>query len=314
MRTRVATVLHEMMVRAPSLYLLTADTGFHVFDDFPRLFPGRYFNAGLAESAMTGMAAGLALCGKRVVTYGIAPFVTLRCYEHIRVDLCYQRLAVTIIGVGAGLTYGAAGPTHHTLEDVAALAALPHMTVVCPGDPAEAEQALRAALALDGPCYLRLGKSGERVIHADGAPGFAIGAGIELHRGGQVTLIATGALLDNAEQAWRLLRARGVDAGLVSMHTVKPLDEALLLTLARRTQLLAVLEEHSTRGGLAAAVAQVLAAEGCPVPLHTSAIPDVYADRAGSQAWLRRQYGLAPEQIADALQRRLASGAAEPCA
>lgn len=305
MRARLVKVLQEEMARDRSIVLLTADTGFHVFDEFPRLFAGRYFNAGLAEAGMVGLAAGLALSGRRVVTYGIAPFVTLRCYEQIRVDVCYQRLPVTIIGVGAGLTYGPAGPTHHTVEDVAALAALPNMTVVCPGDPEEAEEAVRAALRLNAPCYVRFGKSGERIIHTDGVAGFTIGSGIELHAGGDVTLVATGAVLDNAEQAWRVLRKRGIEAGLVSMHTVKPLDVGLVQRLTDRTRLLVVVEEHNGWGGLGAAVAQVVAAMGCGVRVHVCAIPDVYAERGGSQAWLRRQYGLAPEQIAAAVERTL---------
>ena len=247
---------------------------------------------------MVGMAAGLAMAGKRVFTYGIAPFVTLRCFEQIRVDLCYANLPVTIVGVGAGLTYGAAGVTHHTIEDVAVLSALPNMTVVCPGDPVEAGAATRETMSLPGPCYLRLGKSGEPVVHETEPAGFRIGRGIRLREGRGVALIATGCMLPTAVEAADILAEGGLEPEVISMHTVKPLDEALVLDVASRCQVVATIEEHVARGGLGSAVGDAILAAGAGTRLLRFALPDAYAHEAGSQAYLRAKHGLTARDVA----------------
>ncbi len=307
MRRALVETLTELMARDGSIHVLTADTGFHVFDEFQKCFPDRYLNVGIAEAGMVGLAAGLAHAGRRVVIYGIVPFVTMRCLEQIRVDLCYPSeagLPVTIVGVGGGLTYGPAGATHHAIEDIAVMRALPNMTVVCPGDPAEVRAAVRASLRLPGPCYLRLGKTGEPAVHAGEVEGFAIGRGIRLREGKDVALIATGNMLPVAAEACELLARRGVRAALVSMHTVKPIDRALVAELAGRCRLIATVEEHSIVGGLGEAVAGVLADDcpGAPARLRRFALPDAYAHEAGSQAYFRRLWGLTAPQIADAIQ------------
>jgi transketolase len=309
MRRALAETLTELVTEGRPVHVLTADTGFHVFDDFQKRFPDRYLNVGVAESAMVALAAGLARAGRRVFTYGIVPFVTMRCFEQIRLDLCYPLeagLPVTIVGVGGGLTYGPAGTTHHAIEDIAVMRALPNMTVVCPGDGAEVRAAVRASLDLAGPCYLRLGKTGEPAVHAGEIEGFAIGRGVRLQTGGDVALIATGNMLPVAAEACDLLAGRGVEATLVSMHTVKPIDRALVAELAGGCRMIATVEEHSIVGGLGEAVAGVLA--DSPVPagraaarLRRFALPDAYAHEAGSQAYFRRRHGLTAEQIADAI-------------
>ena len=150
----------------PRVMLLTSDLGFKIFDEFASEFPGRFLNVGVAESNMIGVAAGLALGGMRPFAYSIAPFATLRCLEHVRNDVCYHNVAVTIVGLGGGYSYGHNGPTHHSLEDIAVMRVLPNMTVVCPGDPVEVEQAVVAAAMNGSPVYLRIGRSGDPAVHS----------------------------------------------------------------------------------------------------------------------------------------------------
>jgi transketolase len=298
MRETLVRTLSALVEAGHDVFVLSADTGFRVFDDFRGKFPDRFLNVGICEAAMIGMAAGLAREGKQVFCYGIAPFVTFRCLEQIRVDLCYPSLPVKIVGVGAGLTYGPAGMTHHAIEDIAVMSALPGMIVVCPGDPVEMRSAIEASVALGGPCYLRAGKSGEPVLHERGLDGFALGKGIRLRAGRDVALIATGNMLATAVQAGELLAARGLAPEVISLHTVKPIDRGLIVETAARCGVLATIEEHSLIGGLGSRVADVIAEEGLPVRLRKFALPDAYAREAGSQEYFRRRYGLTAEQIA----------------
>lgn len=303
MRQAFLETLTELLQGDDSVMLLTSDTGFHVFDQFQRQFPNNYLNVGISEAAMIGVAAGLAMSGRKVFVYAIAPFVTLRCLEQIRIDLCYQRLPVTIVGVGAGLTYGPAGPTHHTIEDIAVMNALPHMTVLCPGDPLETAAAVRACPTLAGPCYLRLGKSGEPVVHQPPLA-FTVGRGITVRPGRDLAILATGNMLADSVEVCRLLERQGISAELISLPTVKPLDRGLISGLAHRFPTVVTIEEHSLIGGLGAVVATCLADEGLPLRLLRFGIPDCFADCAGSQEFLRGRYGLQPEQIAQAIVER----------
>jgi len=303
MRKALVETLSELFGADRSLYLLTADTGFHVFDEFQKQFADRYLNVGIAESGMITLAAGLAVEGKQVFVYGIAPFVTMRCFEQIRNDLCYPSLPVKIVGVGGGLTYGPAGMSHHSIEDIAIMTALPGMTVVCPGDPVEAREAVRASTKLAGPCYLRIGKTGEKVVHAGGLKGFEIGRGVTMRKGKDVAVIATGNMLETAVEVCDLLAQEGTRAGLISMHTVKPIDRKLIASAASRCGRIATIEEHSIVGGLGAAVAGVLAEEEPAARLMRFALPDAYEHRAGSQAYLRELHGLTAPQIAEAILR-----------
>jgi transketolase len=301
MRAAFMRALEGIAARDESLFVLAADTGFHVFDDFQRRYPDRYLNPGICEAATMGLAAGLALEGRRVFVYGIANFVALRPYEHIRNDLCLHRLPVTIVGVGQGLTYAAEGATHHSIDDISALAAMPGMTVCCPGDPYETEEITKASVDLDGPLYLRIGKSGEPTVHGGSPPPIQIGRGAVLHRGEKIAIAATGNMLPTAVAARELLAVKGVDATLVSMHTVKPFDADLVAELARDHEIVATVEEHVAHGGLGAATARVIAEQGGPARLRLFSTPDAFVERAASHEAMRRHAGLEPEHIATAL-------------
>jgi transketolase len=241
----------------------------------------------------------MALCGLRPVAYTITPFVTTRCLEQIRVDVCYHHVPVIIVGTGSGLSYASLGATHHSCEDIAFLRSLPHMTVVCPGDPVEVRLALRAALAHEEPVYIRLGKKGEPVVHKEPPP-FVIGKGIVVRPGTEVFLLSTGNMLPVAVRAAQALAGKGIDAGVVSLHTVKPLDEALLAEAFARSEAVVTIEEHSLLGGLGGAVAEWLADRpGQQARLLRVGAADTFLHEAGDQEYARRRFGLTPEAIAE---------------
>lgn len=297
MRQAFIDTVMELAPSREDLHLITADTGFTILEKFRGLYPDRYLNVGIAEAAMVGTAAGLALAGKQVFCYTIVPFATMRCFEQIRVDLCYQNLPVKLVGVGQGLTYGTAGATHHAIEDIAIMRALPNMTVICPGDPSETARAVRASLDLPGPCYIRIGKSGEPSVHGEGDYDFRIGKGCVLRKGSGLALLATSNMVEPALRVAEQLAVTGPAPEVVSLHTIKPLDRDLLRELAGRCRVFATLEEHTLVGGLGSAVAEAVVDEALPIRVVRFGIPDCYAPVAGSQRYLRELFGLSEEQI-----------------
>ena len=304
MRNAFILGLTALAGRDDRVVLLTGDLGYKIFDDFAARFPGRFINAGVAEQNMVGVATGLALEGLRPFVYSIATFVTLRCFEQIRDDVCYNAVAVTIVGVGGGFSYGANGPTHHATEDIAIMRTLPNMRVVCPGDPVEAELAVAAGASLGGPLYLRLGRAGDPVVHHD-PPSFEIGTAIKVREGTDSALVSTGGMLPVAVAAADLLEAENVSCQVISMHTVKPLDTAALEVCCRQTKALFTLEEHSRLGGLGSAVGEWLSDSGKSRRLTCFGTEDQFADTTGSQAYLRRRHGLSAAQIARKVIERL---------
>jgi transketolase len=277
--------------------LLSGDIGNRLFDEFKAAAPGRFVNAGAAEANMIGMAAGMALSGLRPVVYTINSFVTTRCYEQIRVDLCYHRLPVVVVGVGAGLSYASLGATHHSLEDVAALRVLPHMTVVCPGDPWEVRLALRASLQQKGPVFLRLGKKGEPAIHPQ-APNFTIGRALIVKPGSRVCLLSNGHILSLTMKTAELLEQKGVSVQVVSFHTVKPLDTDFLRNAFAQFPLVVTVEDHSVQGGLGGSVAEWLADNPSPARLCRMGTPDDFLMDAVDNESAREQFGLSPNAMA----------------
>lgn len=299
MRTAFIETLCELAEQEPRLWLLTADLGFSVLEGFADRFPDRYVNVGVAEQNMTGIAAGLALSGKIVFTYSIANFPTLRCLEQIRNDVCYHRANVKIVSVGGGLAYGPQGYTHFGLEDLAVMRVLPFMTVVAPGDPVETRLATRAIARHAGPCYLRLGKACEPVVHPS-EPVFRLGQAIRLRAGSAATLISTGGVLPAVMEAADKLAARGIRAAVLSMPTVQPLDAGAVVRAACETPLVCVIEEHGSRGGLGDAVGRTLAGTGCRLPLFFNVDTEslLASHGVGSQGYLNNRCALSAETIA----------------
>ena len=298
MRNAFASEITALAEQDERLVLLSGDIGNRLFDKFKKRFPKRFFNCGVAEANMISVAAGMAHCGLRPVTYTIASFSTTRCFEQIRVDVCCQNLPVIIAGVGAGLAYAANGATHHSCEDIATLRVLPNMTVICPGDQIEVRLAFRAAFDHNGPVYLRLGKKGEPTVHGH-SPDFKIGKGIIVRPGRDVCLLSTGNMLPVAMQAAEKLDNVGASAEVVSLHTIKPLDEPLLAEVFTDFELVVTVEEHSVLGGLGGAVAEWLAGQRRQrARLCRVGTADTFLHEAGGQEYAREFFGLTPDKIA----------------
>jgi transketolase len=304
MRNAFIEALLAEAERDERVWLVCGDLGYSVLEPFAARFPERYVNAGVAEQNLTGVAAGLALAGKTVFTYSIANFPVARCLEQIRNDVCYHGLNVKVVAVGGGLAYGHAGYSHFGLEDLALMRAMPGMTVFAPGDPAEARLVTAAAVSRPGPCYIRLGKAGEPVVH-EAPPDFAVGRAIEVQPGRDLTVLATGGMLHAALAGVRRLAEAGVSARLLSMPTIKPLDEAAIAEAAAGTGALLTIEEHAA-GGLGTAVAELIASEGLRVRFKALRLPEGGPTRGGSHFALRAPYGLSPEGIAEAATALLA--------
>jgi len=287
-----------------SIFLLVGDVGYRLVEPFAREFPERFVNIGIAEQNMVGIAAGLALSGKTVFLYSIANFPTVRCVEQIRNDVCYHKANVKIVTAGGGLIYGALGPTHHLTEDVALMRALPNMTVIAPGDPLEAGLVTQAAALLSGPCYLRLGRTGDPQVHHV-TPDFQIGRAIKLRDGRDITLIASGGILPNVCRAAENLAGQHIEALVLSMHTVKPVDKEAVLDAARDTGAIVTIEEHSVLGGLGSAVAEVIAESGLGVPFLRMGLPDEFISQVGSRDYLRNIYSLSTDGIVSSVKKFL---------
>ncbi|HBH00803.1 MAG: transketolase [Elusimicrobia bacterium GWA2_69_24] len=299
MRDAFAAEITELATEDARLVLLSGDIGNRLFERYKQRHPDRFLNCGVAEANMISMAAGMALSGLRPVAYTIAPFVTTRCLEQIRVDLCYHNLPVVIVGVGAGLSYASLGGTHHACEDIALLRVLPNMSIVCPGDAMEVRLAIRAALGQERPIYIRLGKKGEPAVH-ERPPEFVIGKGIVLRQGSDVCLLSTGTVLPLALAAATRLERDGVSAQVVSFHTVKPLDERLLTDVAGRIPLVVTIEEHSVLGGLGGSVAEWLAdGPSRGVRLLRIGTADEFMHGGGEQEHAREHFGLTAEKVAE---------------
>jgi transketolase len=310
MRNTFLNTLFELAKEDRRIVFITGDLGFGVVEPYMTELPDQFVNAGVAEQNMTGMAAGMALSGRIVFTYSIANFPTLRCLEHVRNDVCYHQANVKVVSVGGGFAYGSMGATHFATEDLGVMRMLPGLTVVAPGDPVETEAATRALVEHEGPCYLRLGKAGEPVVHK-GPIEFALGRAIQLRDGTDATIISTGGLLNNAVLAADALEQRGVRTRVVSMHTLKPLDEAAVLAAAQETGALFTLEEHSILGGLGSAVAEVLAESDAPhAPFRRLGVPSHFAPRVGTQEYMLSEHGLAPPQIVETVTRVLSKRSA----
>ncbi len=307
MRTSFIETLSKLAEQDTRIWLLTADLGYSVLEKFAAQFPNQYVNVGVAEQNMIGIAAGLARCGKTPFVYSIANFPTLRCFEQTRNDVCYHDGNVKIVAVGGGLAYGPQGYTHHGVEDLAVMRALPNMTIVAPADPVETRLATQAIAEYRGPCYLRLGKAKEPVIHAE-TPDFHLGKAILVRPGKDVTLISTGGMLQEALDAAGCLAKQGVDARVLSMHTVKPLDSEAVYRAARETAVVVSVEEHSVTGGLGSAIADVLAQSQLRLPrFHKYGVPDQLHHAVGSQTYLRRLAGDLCETVLSLLPHRLAA-------
>jgi len=299
LRTAFNSALLEIAIKNKKIFFICADIGYGEVERFASMFPDRFYNVGVAEQNMTGIACGLALEGNIVITYTLGNFPTLRCLEQIRNDICYHNANVKIVTIGAGLAYAPLGPSHHCTEDISIMRSLPNMVVISPCDNIEVKEATSAMIEHYGPVYLRCGRKGEKDVHA-GEIDFRIGRAIEVRDGSDATIIFSGAIGYNALLAHEILLKEGINARLLSMHTLKPIDKKSIIRAAKETSTIITVDEHNINGGLGSAVAEVLADDlKSNIRFKRIALQDVFISKVGSQDWLRDQYGLSSQAIVD---------------
>lgn len=304
MRNAFFKTLIELAKENKNIEVITGDLGFGVLKPFWEALPDQFINAGIAEQNMTSVAAGMALEGKTVFTYSIGNFPTLRCLEQIRNDCAYHKADVKIVCVGGGFVYGSLGMSHHATEDIAVMRALPDVTVLCPGDIAEAEAATRAIANHKGTCYLRLGRGGEKRIHKD-LPDFEIGKAIPVKQGEKVAIFSTGAIFEEIEEACDILYEEGISPTVYTFPTVKPIDEKVIKEIALSHELIVTCEEHNICGGFGSAVAEVLAENPSKAKLLRTGLNDNYSTVVGDQKYLREQYGISGRNIAQRILKEV---------
>ncbi len=299
MRDAFVRTLLEEMAADDRIVLITGDLGFGVLRPVKERFPDRLINAGIAEQGMVSMAAGLSMTGRTVLVYSIGNFPTLRPLEQIRNDCAYHGADVKIVCVGGGFVYGSLGMSHHATEDLSVLRAIPGITCLAPGDPAEASAATRAMLRRRGTCYLRLGRGSEPKVHAGEVEGWEIPRALTLQEGKDAALLSTGGILTQTVRAAELLAEKGISAEVVSFPSLKPLDREKVSELADRFSLLVTVEENNIVGGFGSAVCELLAERGGGCRVRRVGLDDCFSTVVGDQQYLRQTYGMDAASIAE---------------
>jgi transketolase len=295
--------IEQLIIEArsnPGIFLLVGDLGFSVVEPFAQAFPDRFLNVGISEQNMAGIAAGLAMQGYCVYIYSIGNFPTLRCMEQIRYDICYHKLNVKIIAVGGGYSYGSLGASHHATEEIGMLRTIPDLVVCAPGDPVEARLVTTFSAAYPGPCYIRLGKAGEPLVHAPGGlKALELGDILCLRKDGEVAVLSTGGVLKYAVD---FVNTAGLTAGIYSFPFVKPMNKVQLLDILKKYKKIITIEEHQSQCGFGSAILEQMhdfAEDGkldrMPA-VKRVAIPDKFYSIAGSQEFLRKTAGITLER------------------
>jgi transketolase len=302
-----ADTLLELAQANRDILVVTSDSrGSGKLVRFGQMLPEQIIEMGIAEQNLVGVAAGLTMGGKQVFAVSPACFLTARALEQIKNDVAYSDHPVKLVGISAGVSYGALGSTHHSLHDYAALRAINNLDIVAPADNFETQAAIRAAATHPRPLYLRFGKKPIRHLHAPDTP-FVIGKAITLQDGDDVTFIAAGETVAPAYLAAQQLQAEGLTCRVISMHTIRPLDVAALLHAARHSRALITVEEHSVHGGLGEACAAVLMQQRLSLPFKIIGIPDEYTV-TGDQLEILAHYGISADGLAAAARALLAEG------
>jgi transketolase len=300
-----ADTLQQLAETDSNIIAVTSDSrGSGKLVPFGQRFPGQIVEIGIAEQNLVGVAAGLASAGKTVFAVSPACFLTARALEQIKNDVAYSDNPVKLVGISAGVSYGALGTTHHSLHDFAVLRAINNITIVVPADNFETEQAVKQAAALNKPVYLRFGKKPMPLLTEDKSIDFTFGKGRVITQGADATIIATGETVYPALQAANKLRKQGLEVTVVSMHTIKPLDVELIARLSKETNAILTVEEHMVNGGLGEAVASYVLQNGYNKPFKIMGIPDEYTV-TGSQTEILNHYGISEDGIAGAVVKLL---------
>lgn len=305
MATREAygKALADLIVKNENVVVLDADLSKSTKTyDAKAVCPQRHFNVGIAECDMMGIAAGLATCGNTVYASSFAMFAAGRAYEIVRNSIGYTHLNVKICATHAGITLGEDGASHQSIEDLSLMRGIPGMTVVQPCDDIETDQVIHAIADINGPFYVRLGRGAVETVNAPDYK-WQLGKGVVLREGKDITVFATGVMVQQALAAYDALKAEGVEITVVNIHTIKPLDEELVLRLAKKSKVVISAEEHSKFGGLSSAIAEVLCAK-CPTQMEVVAINDTFGE-SGTPNALLEKYGLTSKEIIAAVKRHL---------
>lgn len=304
MRNAFVSALINETKKNRKIQLLTGDLGFQVFEPFVAKFPNNFTNAGVCETNMVGVAAGMAHMGLTSVCYSIAPFLVFRALEQIRNDVCYHNLDVKIVGVGGGLGYSLNGQSHCAVEDIAIMRALPNMTVICPGDPLEAYRATSESLKMRGPVYLRLGKKGEPVITYEQIGQFEIGKAVVMREGKEIVIFSTGNMLETAVEVSEKLEANGLDPTHIHLHTIKPLDRSEIRKVIAEHEKVVTLEEHTVIGGLGSAIGEVNSSnKDCLKEMMIIGVDDRYFNVGGSSGYVRKLAGIDEDMVVEKIMR-----------
>ena len=300
-REAYGEALKFLAANNPDVVVLDADlSGSTKTSEFKKVSPERFFNVGIAEQNLIGTAAGMAIAGKIPFASSFAMFAAGRAFEIIRNTVAYPKLNVKIAATHAGLTVGEDGASHQAIEDISLMRSIPNMTVINPADCIEAEQAVIKAAEYVGPVYIRLGRMAVEDVY-DGTYQFEIGKGVELKKGNDVTIIATGIMVQKSLEAAKLLSEEGIDARVINIHTIKPIDKDIIIKAAIETKAIVTAEEHSIIGGLGSAVLEVLSDE-YPVPVKRIGVLDTFGE-SGKPADLLKKYFLTQENIADTCKK-----------
>ena len=298
MRNTFIKTLIKLARNDSRIVLITPDLGFSVLEEFEEEFPERFFNVGIAEQNAVGIASGLALCGKIVYIYSIIPFITMRPFEQIRNDVAYMNTNVRLIGVGAGLTYGAQGATHHAIEDVAIMRALPNMTVLTPCDPYEVKLLTEESVTYQGPIYIRLAKKDEPIL-SNNQSLIKIGKlnPIIYNDSNKITIFFMSNASDLAMYVYEQLQKKGINADIISVHTVKPFNYNELHKILLLKKFVFTIEEHNIIGGLGSLIAEHLAELNYNINFKRFALNDIYSHYVGNQDYIRNKMGLNKNHI-----------------
>jgi transketolase len=305
MATREAygKALAELIVKNPNVVVLDADLSKSTKTaDAKAVCPERHFNVGIAECNMMGIAAGLATCGNVVYASSFAMFAAGRAYEQVRNSIGYTHLNVKICATHAGITLGEDGASHQSIEDIALMRSIPGMNVIQPADDVETMQVIHAISEINAPCYVRLGRNAVETVNGPDYK-WELGKGVVLREGKDITLVATGILVQEALKAADILKEKGVEVTVINIHTIKPLDEELILKYAKKSTVVITCEEHSKFGGLGSAVAETLS-KNHPVMMDMVAINDTFGE-SGTPAALVEKYGLSASSIVETVLKHV---------
>ena len=304
MRTAYLKTLFELAAKDRNVIALISDNGAIVYDEYRKAFGRQYFNMGISEENMLGVAAGMANCGKIPFAYTIGAFLAYHALEFIRNDICLQKMNVKIVGTGAGMIYSALGPTHHATEDIGCIRSLPNLVIISPASPIEVQKATKAAYEYVGPVYLRLGTNNEQEIY-DNDYQFEIGKGVKLFDGDDVTIIGTGNIMTEILKAREQLINMGIKVRVINMHTIKPIDKEIIRKAINETKAIVTVEDHNVIGGLGSAVAEVIAESGKAIHFARIGLVEKFAVGYGSYDDMKKQNKLDAEEIVLTCQKVL---------